>query len=189
MSNEAKMGKPVVMDRLRKKKPLERIEHIYLDDETTQAYNTAAQALAQAQFLNPDDKHLELEKAAEDAKAALRKQTETLLFRSLRRLDMEELVAAHPPTPEQIAAHRELVGPDDLVSMPQYNEDTFSRAIVQATVKDPKTGECALTIEDVNEIWDDWNAAEISQLYAAALSVCQSRRTTDLGKAFGTGQS
>jgi hypothetical protein len=42
-----------------------------------------------------------------------------------------------------------------------------------------------MTEEEVNELWDEWNSAELGSLFLAAMTVNTSRRVADLGNAFG----
>jgi hypothetical protein len=42
-----------------------------------------------------------------------------------------------------------------------------------------------MTVEQVRELWDEWNVAEILPCWQAALEVNTQRRVVDLGKASG----
>lgn len=106
----------------------------------------------------------------EDAVVAVR-------FRSIGRVAWDDLIRAHPPTDEQTAEAKK-EGTDGL----NFNPDTFPPAVVAASVDEPK-----LTAEQVAAMWDspDWNQAELTVLFTAALEVNNSRHTLDLGKGSG----
>jgi hypothetical protein len=77
-------------------------------------------------------------------------------FKSVGRLNYDELVAQHPPTTE---AKKE--GAD-------FNADTFPPALISAACTDPE-----IPIEDAIEMFDDpdWNNAELRALFFGALEV------------------
>ena len=82
-----------------------------------------------------------------------------LTFRALAGSRYDELVAKHPPRPE------------DKKQGYFYNPDAFGPALIAATCIEPELSE-----EDVLEIWesDDWNRGERMILLMAAIEVCTS---------------
>lgn len=82
-----------------------------------------------------------------------------LTFRALAGSRYDELVAKHPPRPE------------DKKQGFFYNPDSFGPALIAATCIEPD-----LTEEDAIEIWesDDWNRGERMILLMAAIEVCTS---------------
>lgn len=88
----------------------------------------------------------------------------------------QEIVSEHPPTDEDHDQVRKATGrPEALAS---WNRTTFAPALVAATCVDP-----VLSDEQAQEMFADWNDAEVDELLAAALTVSQSARQVDLGKA------
>ncbi|MFF2864502.1 hypothetical protein ACFVSX_32060 [Streptomyces rubiginosohelvolus] len=99
----------------------------------------------------------------ETAQAALDEASVRLRFQALPRTAFRELLAAHPPTEEQVDK-----GYD-------HNPDTMAPVLIAAASLDP------LTEEDAAQFLADWSQAEGERLYAAALRVQQTDRM-DLGK-------
>lgn len=112
------------------------------------------------------------------AERAVRDATRIYMFRSIGRHKFRELIDEHPPREQDHAQQRADTGNEQ--ARARWNDDTFPPALVLASCIDP-----VLTEDEVVEIWQTWNAAEIVDLFAAALAVNQQRRVVDLGKARG----
>lgn len=154
------------------KKPASKKVTLLLDPVAMEDYDAAREALGEA----TSDNRTEREKALEDAKAALAEASVTMRFQSIGRKKYDALIDAHPATDEQKADAKKQ-GVDE---MPAYNIETFPPALIQASCADPELSE-----DDVQQIYDDWNNAEIFELFMAALEVNTVRRTGDLGNVFG----
>lgn len=99
----------------------------------------------------------------------------TLRFRSIGRRNYDALIGAHPAT-EQQKADAKATGAGE----PPYDADTFAPALVAASCIEP-----VMTLDQVRELWDEWNTAEVLDLWVAALEVNTQRRVVDLGKDSG----
>ncbi|HYH51624.1 MAG TPA: hypothetical protein VEG38_18940 [Acidimicrobiia bacterium] len=192
---KAAAKRPVpTFDHLRKKQPLERIVRIALNDEVATAYHEASEAAgkaelalkaveAQAQRRNgsagPDTERAvaaaraefeEFKAAAEKAHKALAAETVEVRFRALGRKAYDELVRAHPP--------KDVAGEDGKVkkSTDPYEYETFAPALVAACCVEPE-----MTVEQVQTLFEEWNAAEVMELWVAALSVNTQRRVVEFG--------
>lgn len=203
-------NRPATLDHLQKKKPLERKVPVVLNDEPTFALQAAEKELTRVQgefdswmaerrelqiralatlpverreaFLTelPDppgteSRRAELlaaKEAVEGAKEALRADTVMVTVRAIGRKPYDKLLGEHPPTDEQLA---EAAANGE--ELPAYNFDTFPPALVAASAVNP-----VMPLEYVQEIWDEWNSAEITELFTASLIVNTMRRR-DLGNA------
>lgn len=179
------------------KKPVEKTERIFLSDEPIAALEAAANAVEVVEH-RAELVRTELEKQAaiagrdpadllalhkqrvdadlaplierlNDARQAAADASFTITFRSIGREAYDVLLREHPPV---------ATDPDDANA--PFHTETFAPALVQASAADPE-----LTAEQVEQIWIDWNTAEVMQLFAAALLVNTGRRTAELGKARG----
>jgi len=81
----------------------------------------------------------------------------TLKFQAMSSKDLDALRAKHKPTAKQIT---EGMG---------VNTDTFSPALVAATLVEPE-----LTEAEVKELFasDNWSSGELGQIFSAASDVC-----------------
>lgn len=165
--------RPATFDHLKKKQPLERTVTVVLSDEAARAYAEAAEALERARLTGKATP--ELEQATATARAALEAETVTLRFRSIGRKAYDALVRDCPPTDEDKAEAKEKGEPE-----PLYDVGTFAPALIAASCVEP-----TLTAEQVTELWDEWNTAEIMPCWMAALEVNTQRRVVDLGKGNG----
>lgn len=190
MTTVPMQNRPPTFDHLKKKKPVEVTVVVHHDDALVKAYESAQQALGEAEFTAGADgdetaSRLDrLREAAESAREALEDETTWLTFRSIGRRAYDALIEAHPPTKEQLEKAEK-----ENLPRPQYDEDSFAIAVVAASCVDPSTGEQFMTEEQVAELFDDWNTAEVVALYTAALQCNSVRRVTDLGKASGPTRS
>ena len=181
------MPKPLTYDHLKSaKKPLELKVPVYTDGEPIELLEKirAEIEVAKTRHLALQGTPAEDEAKAEldrleaeevDAVAAVRLTTEHFVIRKITprgRKRYEEMVAAHPPTAEQIAEATEK-GQEK----PPYNDETFYPALLSMSCAEP-----VLTVEEATEILDDWTVTEGTELIAACLAVNTGRRTVDLGK-------
>lgn len=162
--------RPATFDHLQKKRPLEAVCHVYLTDDTVAAHRDAVAELDQARSTGVDVEAAE-ENVAK-ARAALEADTVTLRFRSIGRKNYDRLVADHPPTDKQVEEHQAQFG-----QPAPYNADTFPPALIAASCIEPK-----LTLTEVEQLFDEWNAAELTELFATAVAVNVHRRVVDAGK-------
>jgi hypothetical protein len=169
---QATRPRPATRDHLRSlKKPATKYVTILLDPDALDAFEKAQERLGESTSTNRRERERELT----EARNALAEATVTMKFQSLGRKRYEALVAEHPPTPEQ---NEQSVKETEQEAA--YNIETFPKALIRATCVDPE-----LTDEDIDEIYDSWNGAELMELFFAALEVNTQRRTVDLGNVFG----
>lgn len=172
------LAKPATFDHLKKKKPLERIVTIPLDDECVERFERAKDAVERAKLLKEPTEDLEAKLA--EARAEVEANSVRMVFRCIGRKAYDALVDAHPPTPEQITQFREDNSTPDgkpaTKGKPPYDIEKFAPALVQASCADPQ-----LTLEQVNELFDEWNSTELAELWVAALEVNTQRRVVTLG--------
>lgn len=180
------MVRPATADHLKsKKRRATKVVEVVLDPDAARAVHEAewkvdeAEARLRAEPGDPDAQQavwtakenldtLRAQAAADDAVV-------TLKFRSIGHHAYDELVRAHPPTAEQIAEVK-AAGVDVELN---FNADTFPPAVVAASLEEPK-----MSVAEVTELWEspDWNQAELTVLFSAAVGVNQRRETLDLGK-------
>lgn len=167
------VGRPATRDHLLSgKKPATKKLQIILDPEAYEAYEEAQALLSEATAEN----RTEREEALEAAKERLSDAVVTMKFQSVGRKRYDEIIDAHPATEEQKAQAKK----QGIEETPSYNLETFPPALVAASLVEPD-----LTLEDVQELYDTWNNAEVMELFLAALEVNTIRRTGDLGNVFG----
>ena len=147
------------------------------DPDVRDRYQTAKQAAARAddylKSLPKDadkDARALLEKEAKAAQAELKSaqddydaHTVTLTFQALERGQLEKLQAAHPAIEEDEALGRD------------FNFDTFAPALIAAASVD------GMPVEYATQAMKTWSLADSTDLWNAAWSV-QQRKRTDLGK-------
>ena len=97
-----------------------------------------------------------------------------IVLQSIGRKRYEALMQEHKPTRQQNAEAQKETGEDA-----PYNVDTFPIALIAACSVEP-----VMTDEQVQQIWDEWNSAEVMDLFFAALEVTTARRQ-GLGKESG----
>lgn len=161
------MGRPSTFDHLvSAKKPLSKVVLVYTDDEVVADYNRARRA---AEMVRMAGKATKAELAAaeadlERAQAALDEATVRVRFTSLGRKRYDDLLTQHPPREEDENS--------------PYNPETFPQALIAASMSEPQ-----VTLEEVERIWEEWNSAELMELFTAALEVNTRRRVVEMGKA------
>lgn len=181
------MPRPTTYDHLKSaKKPLEMRIPVYLDGEPierlekareeVEALRTRHLALAGSPGEPAGADQLEAAEAERSAaEEAVRDSTAWFVLRKIAprgRKRYEEMVAAHPPTPEQVEEAAK-AGQE----RPPYNADTFAPALLSMTCVEP-----IFTLEEATELFDDWTITEVTEIFSACLAVNTGRRTVDLGK-------
>lgn len=176
-------AKPLTFDYLRsKKKPVTTTVPICMDSEVADRYARLQirVELKRTQLaMDPNDRELrreveDLQAQFEQAEAEVEKLTVRFKFKSLGRQAYDDLIKMHPPTKAQIAEAKEKG-----YATQQWNIETFPMALITVCCIEPD-----LTDENVKEMFtsDDWNEAELTMLWEAALNVNSQRRIVDLGK-------
>ncbi len=100
-------------------------------------------------------------------------ETVTVVWRvqSIKRSRVRSLIAACPPSGEQLARHRAMKsGLGQAVNEPLYDPDRFQPALVVACSVEP-----TLSIEEAVEMWDDdeWTEGELDAIFNAAWIINQ----------------
>ena len=178
------MARPATADHLKsRKQPATKTVEIVLDPDVARAVHEAEDRVDQAearQRLNPDDEAAQnaLWTAREEldalrAEAAKGDVVVAVKFRSIGRHAYDDLIRQHPPTDEQQAEAKEAG-----VEL-NFNTETFPPALVAVSLEEPK-----MPVEDVVAMWNNanWNAAELTALFNAAVEVNSRRVVLDLGK-------
>lgn len=178
------MPKPPTFDHLKSsKQPLHIEVKIYLDDESLKRVSEAEDALAAADTQELATRGTEghpeavtrLEAARrlrDDLRAALDEQTLRMQFRSVGRKKYDQLVTDHPPTEAQVAEAK-AAGEEP----PPYDAEPFAAALIAASCASPE-----MSVEQVSQLYDEWNGVEFLELFTAALAVNTGRRIDALGK-------
>lgn len=126
-------------------------------------------------------KNLEAAKATYDAVyAEADEYLVEFVFKAVPRDVFEQLLNDSPPTKEQVKRAEE-AGEDE----PDWNPDTFMPALVAASMISPE-----ITEEEAFDMFSDpnWNLAELTTLFMAALSASNQRKVVNMGKGFGLTQ-
>lgn len=95
-------------------------------------------------------------------------------LRALSANEVDDLRAQYPPTPEQKEEARKNKSP-----APQWNYELYNPALVHAALVEPHW-----SLEQIVEIWNDdnWNVAELRQLYGTADQLTSTMQVVDLGE-------
>lgn len=178
------MGKSYA-DIKKRKKPVVKKVIIALDGEKADDFNearTKVEELSEMLKDDPRNKVLEADLAAAQEKFDLLKNdvsgdTIEFVFRSVGRRRYEEIFEECPPTAKQ---KQEAAKKNE--DEPQWNPETFPPSLIAASILEPE-----MTEEDVYDMWEspDWNQAELTSLFLAALTVNAERKIVDLGKESG----
>lgn len=187
MSEETKSKKLTFADVKKRKKPVVKKVLIALDGEKADEFNEARstfETLQEEAKAAPRDKAIQADlytarEKFEALKSAMDGEVVEFVFRSIGRSRYEEIFEECSPTEKQKqeAARK---GEEE----PQWNEDTFPASVMAASIVEPE-----MTEEEVFEMWEseDWNQAELTSLFLAALTANAERKVVDLGK--GSGQT
>jgi hypothetical protein len=178
-------------DRMRGKRPQSRAVPVHLDPELVDAYNVAALAVEEARLHEDagEARVAELIIERDRLKEAVDAETVELTLTAIGRKAYDALLDGHPPTDEQNAEHMAEHGGRTA----PYNGDTFPVALVHASLTvghggavHVVGGEVAceggeFSYGDVVEWFDEWNGAELMELFAVAMEVNSTRRVAGLG--------
>jgi hypothetical protein len=186
--------KGVPLDRLRgKKQAVVRFTDIFVDVGVAEAINRAKLELETAEGIarnKPGD--LSAQVRRDEARAELERlldqavedeQVVRFTFRAIGRKAFERLKEDHPATAEQQKRAREeglAAGLEPEHTRLQWDADKFPPALVAAASLEPK-----ITHDEAWELFhvsEDWNEAELTSLFLAALAAQQARDSADLGK-------
>lgn len=164
---------------------------IALDPDLAEEYSDAKRAqeiAANRATSRPNDTGVQVELfQAEEALAKLEERMRdedavaSFTFRSVGRAAYDGLVDDHQPTAAQRAKAK-----SQGVSEIGWNYETFPQALVALCLVEPKLSE-----DEVCALWQssEWNQAELNVLLQAAVEVCGTRRTVELGKDWRTTRS
>ena len=180
------------MDHLRgKKKPIRKTIWVAGDSELADEFSELEASLSRAESALASlpaastrreaaaSDVLELTAKVTELKAQLRESRIKFTFQSLGRKKYERLLADHPPTDDQVKAHKE----SGEAGAIEFNPDTFPYALISHCVIEP-------VVDDENreefEAWirddESWNGVEVITLFQTAMAVNTSRRLVNMGK-------
>ncbi len=137
---------------------------IQLDGEASQRIDTLREEirLAERQDMrenrNPVAPGLK-DKLREMVDAAKKSQA-VFVFKSIGRVEWDNLVITHPPTEEN----------KEIEKTAAWNLDTFPPALIALSCQDP-----VMTLEQATALWenDDWSGNELTRLFSTAWAVNQ----------------
>jgi hypothetical protein len=160
--------RPITLDRLKKKQPLQQTILIPACDEDSELLDKVKSDLQRAELL---DEGLDKAKAAvQVAEDHIRATGLEFVFRGIGRKKFEKLQREHEPTPEQVKEHGESLS---------WNPETFLPALLELTVVNSD-----LTAEQWNtDVMDsdDWGVSEIGLICQTAIAVNRGNRVASLG--------
>jgi len=179
-TKQSKAAKAQTMaDILAAKKPNKRTIDVVLDADLAGQIRLKEQELAQlknrrgkslADGIGPLEVELdELYETAADMAV-------TFTFQDIGRKAFDTMVLAHQPTPEQKKHIAEMGG-----GILEYNIETFPPALMAASAVDPE-----MTVEEAEEIFNEWSSGDAEILFTTALLVCKERASVPLSRN-GTG--
>jgi hypothetical protein len=172
-------------DRLKKRsRPTKKLA-VYLDEEASAEVAFLEPEVKRARaLLHPDNDRLtELAEQLKEAEAKRDASREILTFQAVGRKTYRKLMDQHPPTEEQIAefVEHQAKAPDDQRlpgSEPEFNPETFPLALIHATLVSPRFE----SIDELEEMLDEWTEMEFMQLWMTAMAVCGTSRVHTWGK-------
>jgi hypothetical protein len=194
-SERARRLGPQTYDRLKAKKARTQKVQVVLDDALAEEVEELAKEvesdrkyLATVPETRQDPEIVEAaakrERELRSLRAKLREESMELVFAAVGRKRYEELVLEHPPTEEQV---EEASG-----KAPDFNTETFPAALVAISCQNVDLTEGEYVDKDVKphrtrypraeEMWDEWNAGELTAVFVAAFQVNTQRRVVDLGE-------
>lgn len=175
-------------DELKQKKPVRAELQIVLDGEVADRWAAAQNAVDAAkrrlEVATEEARPTALQAVveAEDALEELRPEaaaiTRKMVFQSIGRRKVEQLMTDHPATDAQQRQERRENNGDPKARL-IYNPDTYPPALVAATLVEPK-----LTYEEAVELFESENitAAEWAQMFYTAQSLDLTSKVVSLGK-------
>lgn len=172
-SEKARRLGPATLDHLQKRQPRTQRLPVFLDDELAGEVADLASDVEQFKIRHsgqpvPDDLAAKLR----EAKDRLAEVTVEMVFQSIGRKRYEDLVKAHPATPEQLAEAKE-----EGADAPPYNVDTFPIALIAESCVQPE-----MSYDEVEALVDEWNQSEVMAMFSCAISVNTMRRVVQLGE-------
>jgi hypothetical protein len=180
MTVAVKTRRPATLDHLKKKKPVQKTISLILEDQPLLDYEAAVEAYQKVSYdyaSLPDSpekakKLKDAQKKIDEKKAVLDEVTVELTLRAIGSKAYDDLLLEYPnPKDEEERTDQD----------PVYDPATFPIALVAASLIEPK-----VTFDELKELWDDWNVAEVTDLFFTAMSVNTSRRVVDMGKGYGS---
>lgn len=178
-----KQARPVTTyDHLAKKKPVQKVQYVPLDESAAERYDAAQEDVATARLIGRPERLEAAQEALEEAKRNLQENSIRIVHRAMGRVAYNHLISLFPPKPEDIekakAAEQE---------PPQWDGEALAPHLIAATVVEPK-----MTVEQVQaltypegETTDDglpglgWNESEYATLFNTALVVNNTSRISD----------
>lgn len=183
---DQKLKRPPTFDHLMSsKKPNTRKLFLPLDSEIAERYDEVKNRrdVAKIRYEARKDpqtaeEFAQAQAAFDQVEADLRENSVLFTFKAIGRKNYEKLVSKHPPTNKQKEEVEDAGGDPKLVF---WNTDTFPPALIAASCVSPE-----MTPEQAKVLWEDdenWNSAELSEIFNAALMANTTRKVTDLGNA------
>lgn len=172
-SEKARRKGPPTFDHLRKRQPMTKRVPVYLDDDVAAEAAEVNQRAARWRIRH-DNQPLpeELQQEVDRVNEELKEHTTYMVFQSMGRKAYEDLMGEHPPTKKQ-EEEAEEAG----VEKPPYNTDTFPPALISASCVEPE-----MSVAEVEVLFDEWTAPEITAMFSAALEVNTQRRVVQMGE-------
>jgi hypothetical protein len=169
-------------------KPRTASVRIILDDGLRLAVEEAGRALTRGRSDEKRDGQglgsslPELEQRLADAEAAADEAAVTFVFRAIPRTLMAELVAACPPSEEELARIRNPL----IEGVPQWSLQHFPPLLIGHSLVEPET-----TPEEVKQLWEDgdWSEAVWDKLWDTAWNKCNKAVTTRPTLGTGSGKT
>jgi len=166
-----------IADILARKKPNVRSIDIALDSDLASEIRATEREIEEAKRKRrgkslADGGTTVLEAKLEELMERAAEESVTFTFQDIGRRALDQLISEHHPTPDQKNRVAELGG-----GILEYNIDTFPPALIAATAIDPE-----LSIEDAQQIFDEWGAGDAEILFTQALLVCRERTSHPLFK-------
>lgn len=148
-------------------KPRRSVVRIILDDSVRQEVE-AARAHLKREVARPDrGLSSDAEKRVQDAEAAAEEAAVSFVFEAVPRAKLAELIAACPPTTEQLDQWKEEDRNNPLVVIPapEFDIDLFPPRLIAASLVEPETTE-----EEVVEMWQsgEWSDSIWGELWKTA---------------------
>lgn len=188
MGKKFSSDKPSLEEIRRRKKPNRKQVAILIEPEISHQIKEKEQEIARLEIeirkaknqslANPYPKQLE---QAQKELAALQKEAEEnsviFTFQDIGRKRYDDLITANLPTKQQKEDYKEGGGEGVLA----YNPETFVPALISACAIEPE-----ISLEEAEEICQEWSEGDIESLFFTALAACKERATVPLSKK-GTG--
>lgn len=97
----------------------------------------------------------------------IEEETVMFVFRALRRIDYRELIESHPASDE------------DQSEGFDFDPETLGPELISLSAVDPE-----MSLDEVKDLWDEWDDATVTELYSAALLV--NKEVRDIPFVFGS---